>query len=213
MADIKKLSTELAKARAACKKADRTLQKVYKAYEKAVVEEDARQPFGIVDALNVKIADTQITNDRGYRALSLLSRETMKDGILFLGSHFGATQQSAIKVALNHKWDDDQLARTAGMVEILVEAIKPGNLANYNFGKPVKPTPQDDWRAFEIFEHTHCEDGIFYLARSPDGQWHIMTQRYHVRTTVAYPDLMAALRFIREEHWYEGGTRRDDDDY
>lgn len=216
MATIDELKAKLDAARTAHEKSGKAVTRAYNAYKKALKAQISKGPLGIEEALNVYVDGDHVEDERGRKLFESMYDWLRERGILYLGSHYAATNQRQLKVALDFTWDDARLARCAELIEAVEPFVKPGALGNYDYGKPVKPTSRDGWKAFDIFEHDLSERGDYYLARREDGVWLVIDMRrarYDDRyKPEAEGDLMAVLRYIRSTLWYEGGPATDDDD-
>lgn len=131
-----------------------------------------------------KILDIYPETDYKYD----LRRKVLSQWNLDTDGYFLETGQSTIQITL-YRRDDETLHATYYGIKKLLHIIKP---------------LQDGKKHFKIFERTLSANGIYDLTIEKN-EFQVIRTRYGRETVVYKSDnLMAALKYIQQNHFYEG---------
>lgn len=129
-----------------------------------------------------------IDNVRNSAARNLIENELG----LFMSGWCPFSQQKVIQIKL-HKGTDSNLNKVFESFSKILPLIKPmDEEGNKNIG---------------IFEHTLSYSESIYLQITPTNEFHLMGNRNRVKKS--FPDLLTALTFIQQYHYYSSSLLED----
>jgi hypothetical protein len=220
MFDLEKLQAvevdarkKMESAKKVWERANSQIHKAIKALELAKIE------YSFSDMLEVylTVGNSTTENERGYNALKAMADDELKheDGLIFCGGYNPKTNQRALTIIIDHDWDAKKMDVLSKKIEKWLPYIRSGALGNYDYGKKVRTTERDNWKAFSIMEHGLSEYGVHYLVQKEDATWAVAIMRWGrwEYSNNHQTSLIGVLGIIRQRHWYSNGEREEENEY
>ena len=189
---------KIAEAGVELEKAQKKYQRVYRAQQKIINAEVAKDEMTLALALEPYIPGTAIDNERAYAFLQELSWEGAwkGSGLMAMGGYWTETTQTQLKVGIPATFSDAQLDTLEQLIRNdALPVIRPGAL------KGIDPNFADA-KAIDVFEDDCAETRSPVLLVFPNDWSEVVNQRYYRpewrgQSTYFKGTLRDALAYIR----------------
>lgn len=130
-------------------------------------------------------------------------------GSMLLYRHFEKRLREEFDMWHSGYWSDTMEASVKLKVE-RTDKSEQMNLAGVKHFAPLMTPHEDGYVWFAIFENSLSRFGSFELRAKPDLSELVLTKRENEVKT--FTSAEAAVKYIRENHWYGDREREEDDD-
>jgi hypothetical protein len=210
---------------AALEKQQAKVNRLHNQLVKMLEAEAAQQPMTVARALETFLPGTHVEFREGYEFLTDMTwkGKWKGTGLQFGGGYWSGTRQRTLKLALNYTWDTAKLEQLEKLILEVLPDMKTGNwdatqmspsdFMIGSFSHKEEKINVQTLKLFDIFEHNLSEHGSYNLGVLDDGSAVVFETRFVSSGLEKRGTLMECLEYIRENLWYEGGEKSDDDSW